>query len=323
MSGQVWGTNSLGGYLYADELSDVLRTQVRATNKFRQLCDAQDFSDKGLHAGQLVTWNVYSKLAGTGGTLGETTAMPESNFTIQQGTATVVEFGISVPFTAITDYYAKHSVTAITRDVLARDCRETLDRFAHTEFNKTQLRYVGTATAAAGVLTTNGTATATNGAALNKYHVRAISDTLKERNIPSYSGDDYVAIARPTTYRTLRNELESVNVYTETGYAKVLKGEIGRFEGVRFIEQTNINKGVNNTGTAWTSAASDWCYFMGADTVAEVISIPPEVRGKIPGDYGRSMGMSWYAVEGFGIVYGSGNDSSATNTRILKWDSAS
>ena len=42
-----------------------------------------------------------------------------------------------------------------------------------------------------------------------------------------------------------------------------------------------------------------------------------------PTDYGRSLGMAWYALEGFGIIYQSGNDPSATNSRILKWDSAS
>ena len=47
MAGQVWSTNTLGGYLYADELSSVLRMEVRASTKFRQFCDAKDFSDKG------------------------------------------------------------------------------------------------------------------------------------------------------------------------------------------------------------------------------------------------------------------------------------
>jgi N4-gp56 family major capsid protein len=329
-AGQVWSTNSLGGFLYSDELSDVLRTEVRATNKFRQLADAQDFSDKGLHHGQLVTWNVYSKLDGTATTLAETTAMPETNFRVTQGTATVLEWGRAVPFTSLVDYFAKHSVNEVTRNALARDCRETLDRAAFAEFNKTALHYVGTATAAAGVLTTNGTATATNSSALNKFHVRALVDTMKERNIPAFSGDDYLAIARPTTYRTLRNELETVNQYVESGYGKILRGEIGRFEGVRFIEQSNIPRGVSASGattipngTAWSSNVSDWCFFMGADTVAEVISVPPEVRGKIPSDYGRSLGMAWYALEGFGIIYNSTSDPSATNARIIKWNSAS
>lgn len=324
MAGQLWGTSTTGGYMYSNELSDVLRTQVRATAKMRQLCDAQDFSDKGLHKGQTVTWNVYSAINQNGTILTEGTAMPEAGFTVQQGTATVQEWGNSVPFTSLTDYYAAHSVTEVVRNVLARDARETLDRAAHAQFKQTLLRIVptnGTSTSAI-TLTTNGTATGTNNVALGKNHIRAVADTMKERNIPPYAGDDYVAIARPTTYRQLRNDLESVNQYTETGYGKVLKGEIGRYEGMRFVEQTNVLSGRSNNGTGWTNGLSDWCFFMGADTVAEVMAVPPEIRGKIPTDYGRSLGMAWYALEGFGIVYQAGNDPGATNSRIVMWDSA-
>jgi N4-gp56 family major capsid protein len=322
MSGQLWGTNTLGGFMYADELSDVMRTEVRAAAKFRPLCDAQDFSDKGLNNGQLVTWNVYSKLQQSGTTLTEGTAIPQSNFLVKQGTATITEWGIAVPFTSLVDLYSRQSVTAVTRNILARDAREALDRGAHGQFNNCLLRYVGTGTAVAGVLTTNGTATATNASPLNKYHWRAIVNTMKERNIPGFASDDYVAIARPTTWEPIRSELEGVFQYTESGYGKILKGEIGRYDSCRAIEQTNILKGVNNTGTAWSSAASDWAYFMGADTAAEIIAVPPEIRGKIPGDYGRDLGVAWYALEGFGIMYSSTNDSGATNSRIIKWDSA-
>lgn len=35
MAGQVWVTDSLGGYMYADELSDVLRTAVQPLVKYR------------------------------------------------------------------------------------------------------------------------------------------------------------------------------------------------------------------------------------------------------------------------------------------------
>lgn len=316
MAGQLWGTSSLGGYLYSDELSSVLRMEVRASTKFRQFADAKDFSDKGLHNGQLVTWNVYSKIANNGTTLTEGTAMPESGFTITQSTATVKEWGNSVPFTNLTDLWGKHNVTEVTRNILSRDCRETLDREAEDKFNDTPLKYVATGTGA-GTLYTNGTATGANGAALNKTHVRDISDKMKERNIPAYQADDYVAIARPTTFRNLKDELESVDKYVETGYRKIVNGEIGRFEAMRFVEQTNINFGTARDGTAFTSGVSDWCYFFGGDTVAEVISLGPEIRGKIPTDYGRSMGMGWYALEGFGLVH-----SDATNARIVEWTEA-
>jgi len=42
MSGQLWLTNTLGGFMYADKLSRVLRTAVQPITKFRQFCDAKD-----------------------------------------------------------------------------------------------------------------------------------------------------------------------------------------------------------------------------------------------------------------------------------------
>ena len=67
---------------------------------------------------------------------------------------------------------------------------------------------------------------------------------MKERNIPPYIADDYVVISHPTTYRGLKNSLETLHQYTETGLAHIFNGEIGRYESFRFIEQTFIPKGV-------------------------------------------------------------------------------
>ena len=96
MSGQLWATNSLGGYMYALELSDILRTAVQPLCKFRQFCDAKDFTDKGLHKGQSFTWNVYNDVATQGTTVVETSTIPVTNFTITQGTGTVTELANSV-----------------------------------------------------------------------------------------------------------------------------------------------------------------------------------------------------------------------------------
>ena len=96
MAGQLWAVNSLGGYMYSLELSDILRTAVQPLCKFRQFCDAKDFTDKGLHKGQLFTWNVYNDVATGGTTLTETSTLPVTNFTIAQGTGTVLELGNAV-----------------------------------------------------------------------------------------------------------------------------------------------------------------------------------------------------------------------------------
>jgi len=42
MAGQIWSEPAEGGYLYADELSTILRSQVQPLTKFRQFADARD-----------------------------------------------------------------------------------------------------------------------------------------------------------------------------------------------------------------------------------------------------------------------------------------
>jgi hypothetical protein len=147
--------------------------------------------------------------------------------------------------------------------------------------------------------------------ALGKDHIKAIVDVMKERNIPTFSAGDYFAIGRPTTFRTLKNDLESLHQYVDAGFRMIMNGEIGRYEGVRFVEQTNI------ASQAWTNSKSDTVHFFGEDTVAEAIACPEEMRGKIPGDYGRDKGVAWYYLGGFGIVHGN-----ADNARIVRWASA-
>jgi N4-gp56 family major capsid protein len=240
----------------------------------------------------------------------ETSTLPETNFTITQGTMTITEYGNSVPYTGKLDDLSLHPVKEVIRKVLQNDAKKAFDSAAHAQFNLTPLRVVGTSTTAL-VLTTNGTATATNNSALLKAHVKIIVDTMKERNIPPYINDDYVSVAHPSTFRDLKNELESVHQYVETGFQMILNGEIGRYEGVRFVEQTNIAK------TSWSNAKSTWAYFFGQDTVAEGVAVPEEMRGKIPTDYGRGRGIAWYYLGGFGLV-----QTVAAQARIVKWDSA-
>ena len=57
MAGQLWAIPAEGGYMYSDELSDVLRQQVQPLTKFRQLCDAEDGTKKGLNRGDKFNWD--------------------------------------------------------------------------------------------------------------------------------------------------------------------------------------------------------------------------------------------------------------------------
>lgn len=313
MAGQLWTTGTLGGYMYSDNLSKVLRNVVQPLVKFRQFADVKDAAIQQKKKGDVFHWNIYSDVANQGTVIAETSTMPETNFTITQGTMTITEYGNSVPYTGKLDDLSEHPVKEVINQVLKNDAKKAFDIAAHAQFNLTPLRVVptsGTSTNAV-TLTTNGTATATNNVALGKDHVKAIVDMMKERNIPPYVNDDYVSLAHPTTFRQLRNDLETLHQYVDQGFKMILNGEIGRYEGVRFVEQTNIAK------ATFANGKSNWAYFFGQDTVAEGIVTPEEMRGKIPTDYGRSMGIAWYYLGGFGLV-----QTAAAQARIVKWDSA-
>jgi N4-gp56 family major capsid protein len=322
MAGQVWAVNTLGGYFYSRQLSNVLRATVQPLVKFRQFADVHDISQQGKKKGDTFTWDVFSDVATAGAVLTETNTVPETNFTITQGTLTVTEGANSIPYSGKLDNLSKFPVEDVIKKVLKNDTVKFLDRLGWGQFNQTLLRAipVGGTSASAITLYTNGTVTGTNSVAFSNAHAKAITDAMKERNIPAYIADDYYAIAWPTTLRTFKNALEGIHQYSDTGMNLIMNAEVGRYENTRYIEQTNIPKGTGSDGittTPWTNGQSDWIFFFGNDTVAEAIAVPEEMRGKIPSDYGRSKGIAWYYLGGFGIVH-----TLAVNARIVKWDSA-
>lgn len=326
-----WSVDADGGYMYNDELSDILRTELQPLCRFRQFCEPDPGAlNKGLHRGEKYFWNVYGDLATQGRQLNELQAMPETNFPVSQASLTVTEYGNSVPVTGKVMALAKHDVEAIVTKALKNDARKAFDIAVWEQFENTPLRAAptgGTSTTSV-TITENGTTATTNDAPLGTGHVKAIVDEMRERNIPGFAGDDYVCISHPTTYRPFANELETIHQYTSEGLNKIYSGEKGRYEGTRFVEQTFIPKGgaadsttfdpYTRTDDPWDNGKSSWAYFLGADTCNEAVVIPEEIRAKLPGDFGRSNGIAWYFLGGFGLFH-----TQPSQARIVKWDSAS
>ena len=329
MPGQLWGVAADGGYLYSDELSDIFRNAVQPLTKMRNFCDAEDGMDKGLHRGQYFNWDIISDLSVRAQRLSETAPIPQTSFTVTQGQLTVVEWGNSVAWTEKLDNLSKAPAVKLIDKALKHDARKLFDAEAWTQFNATPLRVAPTGgnSATAVTLTTNGATATTNNLALGTGHVKAISDTMKERNIPPYEGDAYFCISHPTTFRGVKNSLESIHQYTSDGLQMIRFGEIGRYEDFRFIEQNNIPKGgandsttfsaFTNTADEWNNGLSSWAFFFGADTVTEAVVVPEEIRASSPTDFGRSKALAWYALGGFGCIH-----TAAAQARIIKWDSA-
>jgi N4-gp56 family major capsid protein len=317
---ELWLLNGAEGYWYSLNLSKVLRHALQPLVKYRQFCDAKDATQQGLHKGNIYHWNVYSNLStsNTDGELLETEEMPEGDFQITQGSLTITEYGQSVPYSGKLDDLSFHPIREIINTVLSNDAKKKLDMAAYRQFKRTPLVVAPTGgnSMSSVTLSTTGATAITNNVEMGKDHVKVIRDLMVERNIPPYQGDDHMCVAHPTTLRKLKNDLEDIRKYSDQGFQVIFSGEVGRYEKTRFVEQTNIGK------ENWTNGKSNQAHFFGNDTVAEAIAVPEEMRAKIPTDYGRSKGIAWYYLGGFGLVHARNDADSSANARIVEWGSA-
>ncbi len=312
MAGQVWQTNDLGKYMFAPNLSKLLRTVVSTRCKFRQFADLPEDQNGAQNVGETFNWNVYTEVEVEGAVLPESTDIPETQMKIRRKSLTVKQYANSVPYTGMLDDLSEHPVKEIINKVMKLDSSKVLDKASYAQFASTPLvvEAAGGNSATAISVVENGTPTAANAIALNRAHVRKIATEMAERNIPTHDHGDYECIARPATFEPFKQDLEEIHKYVDEGYGLIRNGEIGRFEGTRFTCQTNIaNKG-------WAAGTSDQAFFFGEDAIVEGVVVPEEIRGKFPTNYGLGKGIAWYYLGGFGIAR---ND--ADDARILRWDS--
>lgn len=316
----LWTTQS--GFLTNNKLNKSIQRVAQPLFRFRQFVSIKEAFGK--QQGETVNWLKVANVGTYGGSLIETNTMNETTQSLTWGTLTVNEYGNSLPFTFKLDSLSEFDVEDIARKSLLDDLVKVIDGVVEREFNSCTLRYVGTSTAG-GAVTTNGTATATNTSVLNTYHVRKMVTELKKRNVPGFSklGGDYVFIVSVEAAENIRAALEPVYQYVDRGVGMIMDGEIGRYYGVRFMEDTFATRYTFSasartaTAKSWTQGQSLEGYLFGEDTVREAVVIPEEIRMKLVTDYGRSKGIAWYFLGGWELEW-----QDEPNTRIIKWDSA-
>lgn len=309
MAGQLFKTASLGGNYAQPKLSKKLRYVADTQSKFRAFCDVKDAF--GRSNGDTFNWVKVADLAAVGNAaaLDEATdTIAISSHTITKGTVTVTEYGRGVQLTRKLKELSSFDVDNIVRKVLGRDMVRTIDNVLYTAASLTPLIAHPTANTSTTSITlvTTGTATSTFTNNMTPDHIIEIADTMKDRNIPFFDGENYVAVANPTTLSALRKSMVSVNQYTESGYGKILNGEIGKFGNVRFVEQTNVAKG-----------SKPWVMFFGGEALVEAVAVPEEIVVDTPTDFGRKQGLAWYGIFGWTLAW-----SDAANARVVLWQSA-
>lgn len=179
---------------------------------------------------------------------------------------------------------------------------KVLESAAGTQFTLTDYQAVMVSTASVAI-TTNGTATATATADGSAFNVRAVVDYMRKRNIPKWDGQSYMCVASISFMSGLHADTGAggwvdISKYTGEFAKNVMNGEVGNYYMTRFMEETGFLSNTIGSGSTHGQAV-----FFGNDTVYEAVTVPEEIRIKESQDFQRSMGIAWYALLGFKIVW--------------------
>ncbi len=200
-----------------------------------QFCDPMEAMAS--RSDEKVYYDKIANLATAGGTLSETSTIPKTNFTLVQGSLTVVEYGNAVPMTLKLKTLSQISVNEAVQMKLRDDMVTVLDSAAAAEFVAAEYKAVCTSTSST-VFTTDGTATATAAANMSDRNVRDVIDYLKKAHVPKYDGANYICIASVNSIRGLYDFFESKAINTTMKNAA--NGEIGRYYGLNHLVPEGI-----------------------------------------------------------------------------------
>jgi len=307
---QNWKTDADGGYLANDVLSKKIRQIAQPQMKFRQFCRVEPGLGKG--KGDTIKFDRVSNVASSGRAITEFETMPETSITVTQGTVTVSEYGNSIPYTGKLEALSEFDVNNIWTKALLDDQKKVLDAAVGAVFKTCKIKYIPTGTAGTptGTFDTDGTVSTAATRDISWFDIGTIRDYMVSNlYMPFYDDDNYVCIANAGFLRAVKNDATWQEVANYASPQSRLTGEVGKIEKIRFIEESNVM--ANTLGT--TSYKGEAIVF-GGDAVIEGLVIPEEIRAKIPTDYGRSKGVAWYAMLGFGEVW---NTANAGEARII------
>lgn len=299
MATQSWTFDAPSGVYKNHALSSEIRYASIAQTKFMQF--SKPVEGYGSKQGSNVTITRVSNVAvPSDDTLIELERIPEDTLSLSTQAISVVERGRAIPYTNLSKDLAYFDIENAIQRKLRDQLSLRMDQLCATAFKVGQVKGCPDGIASI-TFTTNGTANGTASVNLNVYHVEQVRDQLfTTYHVQPYSGDDYVCLASTKACRGVKRDPNWEKWKTYGDPEAKFKGEIGKIEGVRFVESNNTNA---LSGSLGSSSVLGEAVFFGDDPVAMASVLDPELRAKESEDYGRSKGVAWYGIYGFDQIW--------------------
>ena len=247
--------------------------------------------------GKTITFTKYNNLAG-GGEIAEDAVLNPQGISASEIVITVIEQANSIQLTEILMRTSLLDVLGDASKLLSNNLAVVLDK----QFRDATL-------ATTNVIFGNGAATAAAMSSTSTFTSRTIKDAvelLASNNAPKIDGEYYVCIAHPTQLRQLRDDANWINANTYMGRRQLYIGEVGMYEGVIFVETTNMPKNTNaetvvKYGT-YTPTYGVEAVIFGENAYAWAIALDVELRDDGVVELGRKHTLGWYGIWGTGII---------------------
>lgn len=270
---------------------------------YRSIVDVKPTNQS--HNGSSVVFTIQSDIAVQSTSINQSTDVTPVSLADTQVTVTLAEYGQAVQTTALvrgTSFLPLDPVVANVVGFAAGSSVDTVVRdVAHGGSN---VRYaLGTGVAPAGRTTVTPSNTFSGNDAR-----RALAD-LRGGNVPTVGGM-YVGFMHPDVSYDLRGGTGSANwrdphTYSQPG--EIWNGEIGAFEGIRWIE-TPRAKVWADAGSSTTLTDVYGTLVMGRQAIAEAYSsadgngpMPRIAPSPVTDTLRRFTGMGWYLLAGWSI----------------------
>jgi N4-gp56 family major capsid protein len=253
--------------------------------------------------GSSVTFPIISDLAIASSALNESTDVTPSAVSESNVTVTLAEYGNSVLTTAALRGESYVEIDPIVANVVGYNAGVSIDEVARNVLAAgTNVAYTNGKTSRVGVANTDN---------LKAADIRAAKARLRSQNVPTFDGF-YTAYIHPNVAYDFTSETGSAawrdpHTYSQPG--EIWAGEMGAFEGFRFIEtpRAPVFQGAgSSTGTVGANVYGVLC--LGRQSLAKAYSMvdgntetPHVVPGPITDYLRRFVPWGWYWLGGYSI----------------------
>jgi N4-gp56 family major capsid protein len=264
----------------------MIRKPLRAKLWFDPVATVSSTSQS--HRGASVSFFFTGDLAAATTPLTETADVDAVAISDTTLNVTMTEYGNAVVTTAKLRGEALAAVDPVAGERISRNAALTVDTLARTALEAT----------------TNTVADTT--ANMGGADIRAAYLNLSENNVDPFDGEFYLAFIHPRQALDLRAATDLAGWRAPQVYGsdqrKIMTGEIGEFEGFRFVVTNRISTGGSGATGTFNSL------FIGAEALAKAFSSAPGfgpqpgvVLGEITDKLKRFQPVGWYWLGGYKV----------------------